>query len=115
MKINLFVTLFFRTWPGYMHVWFHTVPSSNPTITFTLLTESLSFSHSSWMTSFNNMSVPPNVILRIIPYGEVRQRAKSRLDLGFDVKIGSDPYKLCDYLPTYGILFAEELIGYTHW
>jgi hypothetical protein len=61
------------------------------------------------------MTVPPNLKLLPISFDSVKERANERLKFGFSVNIGNEPYKLCDFLPTYGVLFEEALTNFTHW
>ncbi len=54
----------------------------------------------------------PNV--RFLPFSlaDFAQRVRTVLDFPGAIAQG---YKLCDYKPAYGLLFAEELRGYSHW
>ena len=61
----------------------------------------------------DNMAVPPNVQLISLSFEQLIDRANKHLGLG-NVSIASE-YKLCDFMPTLGVLFAPELKGYTHW
>lgn len=53
-----------------------------------------------------------NLIVKRSSFDEIRERIQSK----FDFKICLDrPYKLCDYKPTYGYVFEEELKEYDFW
>jgi hypothetical protein len=115
MQINILLLFFYESWPAYMVTFFHTACYSNPTVTFTLITN-MNFSHPSWSTAMYGMPVPPNVVLVPSSYEEVRKRivTDDRLGLGFKPNVKT-PYKLTDYAPGWGKLFEEQLVGYTHW
>nr|WP_295820581.1 DUF6625 family protein [uncultured Microbacterium sp.] len=53
-----------------------------------------------------------NVIVKRLSLDDVRRRFSHLL--GFDVALDR-PYKLCDFKPAYGKLFAEELEMYDYW
>ena len=55
---------------------------------------------------------PPNVFVT----HTTLDRLKSRFQQHFDFPLALErPYKLCDYKPLYGHLFADELKGYDYW
>ena len=112
MRIHLLILLFFPEWPVVMKTWMHTACYSNPDVTFSLVTE-LDFTHYSWQEDMHNMTIPPNLKLIKMTFKEFVQRANERLGLG-KVNIIKQ-YKLCDFMPALGVLFAPELKGYTHW
>lgn len=112
MRIHLLVLFFFPEWRAVMQTWIHTACSSNPDVTISLVTD-LDFTHPSWRNEMNNMPVPPNLKLIKMTFDEFVDRARERLGLG-PVNIIMHN-KLCDFMPTLGVLFAPELRGYTHW
>lgn len=55
---------------------------------------------------------PDNVHVHYETFADMQERARRR----FDFLISLDkPYKLCDFRPAYGLLFAEYLTGYPFW
>ena len=55
---------------------------------------------------------PDNVIVYYTNFEKIREIAQSK----FDFQISLDnPYKLCDYKPTYGYLFEEYISKYKYW
>lgn len=57
-------------------------------------------------------ALPPNVKPVYMSLKEISQLAADKL--GFEVHI-SNPYKLCDFKPAYGLLFSEILKDYDFW
>lgn len=55
---------------------------------------------------------PDNVKKVRMTFGELKELIQSKFD--FNVSI-ERPYKLCDYRPFYGHIFAEWLDGFSHW
>jgi hypothetical protein len=55
---------------------------------------------------------PPNVFVTYTTLERLRDRFQAQFD--FTLALGR-PYKLCDYKPLYGHLFADELKGYDFW
>lgn len=55
---------------------------------------------------------PLNVDVRICEFDEIAARIKSNFE--FDICI-DDPYKMCDFRPAFGEIFAAELAGYDFW
>lgn len=63
-----------------------------------------------------NESLPSNIYIKHMTWPQMQAKLKSRLaQLGYQKVCISWPYKLCDYKPTYGYLFAEELRNYDYW
>ncbi|WP_221399881.1 DUF6625 family protein [Clostridium perfringens] len=56
--------------------------------------------------------IPENVIIKNITLKEIKIRIESKL--GFEVSLES-PYKLCDFKPTYGLIFDDILSKYDFW
>jgi hypothetical protein len=55
---------------------------------------------------------PPNLTVRVCEFGELAARIRDHFD--FDIALDS-PYKLCDFRPAFGEIFADELAGYDFW
>lgn len=59
-----------------------------------------------------NYNYPSNVIRHDMSFSQLQKLFQSK----FDFKISLDvPYKLCDYKPSYGLVFAEYLKDYRFW
>lgn len=55
---------------------------------------------------------PENVTRVPMTFEDVKRMIQSKLDFPISLE---RPYKLCDYRPLYGYIFAEWLKDYTHW
>ena len=55
---------------------------------------------------------PDNVHVHYETFSDMQERAKRCFDFPICLK---QPYKLCDYKPTYGLLFADYLQDYAFW
>ena len=55
---------------------------------------------------------PPNVVVQVCELADLAKRIRSFFE--FEVSLHS-PYKLCDFRPAFGEIFAEELAGYDFW
>ena len=55
---------------------------------------------------------PPNVTVRPCEFSDLAARIRAHFD--FEVAL-EQPYKLCDFRPAFGEIFAEELAGYDFW
>lgn len=53
-----------------------------------------------------------NVIFRRVSFADYCSMVSKKLDFDFGP---SNPYKLCDLKPFYGIIHSDDLKGYTHW
>ena len=94
------VTCHFGPWPGWMRVWLMGC-RANPTIDFLVVSDQPDLP-----------DAPPNVRLAVTSLGAFQDLAAERL--GRPVTVRS-VYKLCDYKPTYGYLFADQLQAYDYW
>ena len=98
-KIGLFA-FYFGKLPPHMSVWVKTC-GANPTIDWVLFTD-----HEV------AVDLPPNIRHVRTSLDELRERFSERL--GFPVLLDR-AYKLVDYKPAYGYLFADMLPGYDFW
>src|ERR671913_362139 len=74
--------------------------AANPDVSWLLLTEQ------------PVPDAPPNVAVRLCEFGDLAARIQS----SFDFQISLErPYKLCDFRPAFGEIFADELAGYDFW
>jgi hypothetical protein len=55
---------------------------------------------------------PPNVTVRQCEFADLAARIRAHFD--FEVAL-EQPYKLCDFRPAFGEIFADELVGYDFW
>jgi hypothetical protein len=68
----------------------------------------------SWLllTDHPVADAPPNVTVQRCTFGDLAQRIRSFFD--FEISL-ERPYKLCDFRPAFGEIFAEELAGFDFW
>lgn len=99
MKSIALVIPYFGRFRNDFGFWMESV-RHNPTIDFLLFTD----------LQVNN----PACNLKVIPctFSQMQHRAQSVFDFSISL---SSVYKLCDYKPAYGEIFAEELKGYDFW
>ena len=74
--------------------------AANPDVSWLLLTEQ------------PVPDAPPNVAVQPCEFDELAKRIRSHFP--FDIAL-DDPYKLCDFRPAFGQIFADELAGYDFW
>lgn len=95
-----FVVPYFGKLPGYFQLWLNSC-AINPTIDWLL-----------YIDDHSTFDYPSNVKVFYTTFEKVRQKVQEC----FDFKISLDaPYKLCDYKPLYGVIFASELMKYDFW
>lgn len=87
--------------PGYFQLWLHTC-SKNPDIHWLLTTDQ---DTTPW-------SFPPNVTVWRQAFHAFRNHLAEKLDLALP---HFSPYKLCDFRPTWGVVFEERNQGYDFW
>ncbi|MGC4072322.1 MAG: hypothetical protein QM760_07370 [Nibricoccus sp.] len=87
-------------WRPWIHLFLHSC-AKNPRVDFLIFTDQKPLA-----------SLPANVRMIPMTLRDVSQRASAVL--GFHVCIPS-AYKLCDFKPLYGLLFADHLVDYSHW
>ena len=87
-------------WRPWIHLFLHSC-AHNPQVDFLIFTDQKPLH-----------PLPPNVRMIPMTLSDISHRAGAVL--GFPVSIPR-AYKLCDFKPLYGLLFAEHLAGYTHW
>jgi hypothetical protein len=68
----------------------------------------------SWLliTDHPVADAPPNVDVQISAFDDLAKRIQSFFD--FDISL-ERPYKLCDFRPAFGEIFADELAGFDFW
>ena len=55
---------------------------------------------------------PANVEVRVGAFAELAERIQRHFDFPIEL---AEPYKVCDYRPAFGEIFAPELAGYDFW
>lgn len=74
--------------------------AANPDVSWLLLTE------------HPVPDAPPNVAVRRCEFLDLAERIRRFFD--FEISL-DQPYKLCDFRPGFGEIFADELAGYEYW
>lgn len=87
--------------PWYFDYFVHSC-KYNPSVNFFIVTDDTGYAK----------SVSSNIRFIYKTLSEINQLAKEKLELHVQITTG---YKLCDFKPTYGILFSELLKGYDFW
>ena len=100
MKSIAFVIPYFGKFPNYFSLWLQSC-RNNPTIDWLLFTD-----------SNEKYDYPKNVKVTLIQFGELRDKIQNLFD--FEISL-LKPYKLCDFRPSYGEIFKEQLVGYDYW
>lgn len=98
-KIVLFVP-YFGPFPKHMPLWVRSC-AANPQIDWVLLTDQDA-----------PPRMPPNMRYVRTSFEDIKKRFSARL--GFEVSLDR-PYKIVDYKPAYGYLFADMVSGYDIW
>lgn len=100
MKEAVFIIPYFGKLPSYIHMWAKTA-GKNLQFDFWLITDDKSVELQE-----------SNIRTIYMPFEEFVEKAQSK----FDFKIGlNSPRKLCDFKPTYGYIFEEEIKNYKYW
>lgn len=100
MKSIAFVVPYFGVLPKGFAYWLMSC-ETNSTIDWLIFTDD--------HTKYN---YPQNVKVTYCSFSDIQKKAQKLYDFKISLK---RPYKLCDFKPTYGELFAEELRGYDFW
>lgn len=100
MKRIAMLVPYFGTFPDYFPLWLLSC-GCNPDVDFLIFTDDR-----------RPFEWPENV--KVTYLGWKQMQKKVRDCFAFPVKI-SRPYKLCDFRPAYGEIFAGELAGYDFW
>jgi len=74
--------------------------SANPDVSWLLITDQ------------RVAGAPPNVTVQTWSFEDLMTRIRNFFDFEVSLK---EPYKLCDFRPAFGAIFAEELAGYDFW
>lgn len=101
IKSLAIISCYMGNLPWYFDYFAHTC-KYNPSVHFIIITDDRTYSK----------PLPENIFLVYKTLKEVNAVATDKL--GFKTNINS-PYKLCDFKPTYGLLFSDLLKGYDFW
>lgn len=97
----LIIIPYFGKFPNYFDLWLTSV-KYNSTINWLLITDN----------DCSNNNIPSNVQVLNMSFGDLKQRIQGCFD--FEISL-QRPYKLCDYRPAYGYIFAKELEQFDFW
>ena len=95
-----FIVPYFGRFPNYFQLWLISC-KNNPTVDWYVLTND--------QTTFD---YPKNVHVIHESFEGMRGRVQSFFDFKLAIE---DPYKLCDFKPAYGEIFAQYLRNYDFW
>lgn len=98
-KIKLILP-YFGKFPNYFPLFLHTC-GLNHDVDWLILTDCPS-----------PTLVPNNVEIRATTLAELKDKISQ--SVGMEIVLPK-PYKLCDYKPAYGLVFADDLMGYDFW
>ena len=87
--------------PNYFPLWLKTA-GFNRDFTFMIFTDN----------DFSGYNVPDNVKIYHMTFEEFKTRISRHLDFDF---VCNTPYKACDYILMYGLIFQDYLEGYDFW
>jgi hypothetical protein len=91
---------YFGKFPNYFGLWLESC-SYNPSIDWLIFTD-----------DYTHYDFPENVKVHYRKFDEIVLMCQAKFD--FDINL-RNPYKLCDFKPTYGIVFAAYLTNYEFW
>lgn len=99
MKKIVLINCYFGAFPSYFPLFLKSC-QQNDTVDFLIFTDN----------QYDRL--PKNVKLIPATFGEIRNRIQAKFD--FEIVL-DQPYKLCDYKPSYGSVFEEYIRGYDFW
>ena len=92
---------YYGTLPNYFPLWLKSA-GTNPDFTFMIFTD----------CDMSGYNVPENVRVIHLTFDGLKKLIAPHLDFAF---VLGTPYKLCDYRPMFGLIFADWLKGYDFW
>jgi len=101
MKKAAIITIWFGKLPAYFPLWVRSL-KANQNFDFLMYTDQI--------VSLSNL--PGNLKIHSITFGELRHHISIKLGLKAAAEA---PYKLCDFRPAFGEIFASELNNYGFW
>lgn len=99
MKKICIINVYFGKYPNYFHLWLHSA-KMNPTIDFLLVTDQ------------QLQDLPENVRTLSMNLEQFSKLASEKIGLEIHVP---NPYKICDFKVTYGLVFEDYLKDYDFW
>lgn len=100
MKSIAFVIPYFGKFNNYFQLWLSSC-AANPTIDWLIFTDDK-----------RKFEYPSNVHVSYTTLSETKHRFENALGCKICLE---QPYKLCDFKPFYGVVYADELKGYDFW
>lgn len=100
MKSIAYIIPYFGKFPNNFNIWL-TSCKYNPTIDWLIFTDD--------KTPYD---YPENVKVTYTEFSKIKERVQALYNFKISLKT---PYKLCDFKPAYGEIFAKELDGYDFW
>lgn len=91
---------YFGIFPIYFNLWIRTA-AANRRVDYLIITDHKFY-----------VKMPENIYVKSMTFEAVRKLVQKQFE--FRIRLKS-PYKLCDYKPAYGIIFAEYIQGYEFW
>jgi len=101
MQKIVFIITYMGKYPWYFPYFLHSC-RHNPTVDFLILSDN----------NTPNLELPPNV--KIIRSSLEHFKTDAAKTLGFEV-VAESGYKLCDFKPAYGYIFADYIKDYDFW
>jgi hypothetical protein len=87
--------------PWYFEYFLHSC-RENPSVNFKIITDDYSW----------NSQLPENTELIFKSFNEIKNLIIKKLKLQIALE---HPYKICDFRPTFGVVFSELISGYSFW
>ncbi|MCR5207726.1 MAG: hypothetical protein K6C14_04525 [Eubacterium sp.] len=101
MKRIVLISIYFGKFPSNFGIWLKSA-GKNESIDFLLYSD----------CDTGEYAFPENVKLIKASFEDIKERIQSKFD--FNIVL-DNPYKLCDYKPVYGYVFADDIGGYDYW
>ena len=99
-KSLVFIIPYFGHFKNYFNLFLKSC-ENNPTINWIIYTD-----------NHNNYDYPDNVKVVYTTFDKIKNRFQQKFD--FPITL-DNPYKLCDFKPTYGYVFQEDISNYDYW
>jgi len=94
------IVCWFGEWPWYINYFLHSV-NANTSVDFILISD---------LTP--TVTLPANIKLIKKTLHDIQKTISHKLSIHANL---TEPYKLCDFKPVYGLIFEEHLINYNFW
>jgi len=94
------IICWYGDWPWYWPLFVKSV-KHNPTVDFLIVTD-----------EDITIALPNNI--KVISHSFIEVKDLIQRSVGVPISL-ENPYKLCDFKPTYGLVFQEYLVGYQFW